>query len=100
MSETNLDLAENGDIVEKISDEESVTESPKKVKKQAAPKVEEPTFSVEELQRYSQQLFGVGPHVLVGARSAGCFPKSDMTRERARTGIKRYLEMPVQSKET
>ncbi len=95
MPDTNMDLAENGDIVE-----EEVTKAPKKAKKESAPKVEEPTFSVESLMAYSEQLFGVGPHVLVGARSAGCFPKSDMTKERARTGIKRYLEMPVQSKET
>jgi len=93
MPETNMELADNGDIVEKV------TEAPKE-KKVKAPKVDEPTFTVEQLMPHSKTLFGVGGHVLVGARSAGCFPKSEMTRDRARTGIKRYLEMPVQSKET
>lgn len=86
--------------IEEIEVEE-VTAPKLKPKKEEAPKVEEPTFSVEALMAHSQALFGVGPHVLVGARSAGCFPKSEnMTRERARTGIERYLKMPVQGKET
>lgn len=88
-------------ITDSIPQEEEVVtvkaDKPK-TKKDSAP--EEPTFTVEELMPYAEQLFGVGSHVLVGARSAGCFPKSEMTKERARTGIKRYLEMPVQSKET
>lgn len=80
--------------------EEVETPKAPKAPKEKATKPKGPTFTVEQLMPYAQDLFGVGSHVLVGARSAGCFPESPMTKERAQTGINRYLEMPVESKET
>jgi len=83
--------------VEETEEDHTEETKPKSVKKE---KAKSPTFTIEQLMPYAQSLFGVGSHVLVGARSAGCFPESPMTRERAQTGITRYLEMPVKSKET
>ncbi len=77
--------------------EESKTKKPKVEKAEKS----KPTFTVEQLMPHAEGLFGVGSHVLVGARSAGCFPSSPMTKERAQAGITKYLKMPVdQSEET
>ena len=58
--------------------------------------VEEPTFTMEQLQPYADQLFGVGSHVLVGAQSAGTIPSGKMTKGQAQAGIDQYLNMPVE----
>lgn len=60
-----------------------------------APVASEPTFTLEQLMEYSQQLFGVGRQVLVGARSAGCIPSGAVTKDVAKNGIDQYLNMPV-----
>jgi len=57
---------------------------------------EEPMFTMEQLQPYADQLFGVGSHVLVGAQSAGTIPNGKMTKGQAQAGIDQYLNMPVE----
>lgn len=58
--------------------------------------MEEPTFTLEQLQPYAEQLFGVGGHVLIGAQSAGTIPAGKMTKGEAQAGIDQYLSMPVE----
>ena len=57
---------------------------------------EEPTFTLEQLQPYAEELFGVGGHVLVGAQSAGTIPAGKMTKAEAQAGVDQYLSMPVE----
>ncbi len=57
---------------------------------------EESVFTLAQLQPYSEQLFGVGGQVLVGAVSAGCIPSGSFTKSQAQAGIDQYLKMPVE----
>ena len=56
----------------------------------------EPVFEIRQFRVYSEQVFGVGYHVLVGAQSAGCFPAGKVTKDQIRAGIDQYLNMPVE----
>jgi hypothetical protein len=61
-----------------------------------APVASEPVFEIRQFAPHAESLFGVGYHVLVGAQSAGCFPSGKITRDQARAGIERYLNMPIE----
>ena len=88
------DTFTNAKIQELI--DSTFVEQAEEIETAGAVDVEEPTFTMEQLQPYADQLFGVGSHVLVGAQSAGTIPSGKMTKGQAQAGIDQYLNMPVE----
>ena len=75
----------------------SAEESKPAPKKKATPKKPpEPAFPMADLMAYSEELFGVGGHVLVGARSGGFLGPDPVTRPECKKAIEAYLASPVE----
>lgn len=60
--------------------------------------VRESTFPLEELIPHADELFGVGGHVLVGARSGGFLGPDPVTRPQVRDAVQEYLASPADRK--
>ncbi len=87
----------NRTIQELIDDAKAaVIDEPQDVEAVTVAVETEPTFTLEQLQPYSEQLFGVPGQVLVGAQSAGTIPAGKMTKGQAQAGIDQYMAMPVE----
>lgn len=97
-AELGLDLDDNftNAKIQELIDTHSAFVEQAEIETAGAVDVEEPTFTMEQLQPYADQLFGVGSHVLVGAQSAGTIPSGKMTKGQAQAGIDQYLKMPVE----
>ena len=65
-------------------------------KRPAAKKKAETTFQMAEMMQYSEELFGVGGHVLVGARTGGFLGPDPVTRSQCQKAIEAYLASPVE----
>ncbi len=76
--------------------EEPAAEQAEEVVEEAAPVPSDPAFTLAQLKGYTEQLFGVGYHVLVGTEASGCIPGGLATRDEWRAGIDQYLKMPVE----
>lgn len=85
-------------MTEKKSEDQKATASETKPapKKRAPKKPAEPRFAMADLMDYSEELFGVGGHVLVGARSGGFLKPDPVTRSECRKAVNAYLASPVE----
>ena len=55
----------------------------------------ESVFPLDELMEHAETLFGVGGHVLVGARSGGFLGPDPVSRPQVQRAVKEYLSSPV-----
>ncbi|MDE0682698.1 MAG: hypothetical protein OXI63_07280 [Candidatus Poribacteria bacterium] len=87
-------------MTEKKSEDQkaAVSETKPAPKKRAPKKPPEPTFRMDDLMNYSEELFGVGGHVLVGARSGGFLKADPVTRSECQKAVKAYLASPVEGR--
>ena len=81
----------------KSEDQKGTASEPKPAPKKRTPKKPaEPKFQMADLMQYSEELFGVGGHVLVGARSGGFLGPDPVTRSECQKAVKSYLASPVE----
>ncbi len=92
-----LESAESAEDAEEATEEAPVVEEVAEEPSEAP----EPRFTLDQLKPFSERLFGVGYHVIVGAVSSGCISNGRVTKTEVASGIERYMNMPVeQSKES